>query len=252
MKHLCPVLIVLLAACGRDTAPSLAKKEQESSAKQIVKVDPATAVQVRGTVRFLGKKPARKRISMDSEEACEKMHKAPVFDASLITAKDNALVNAFVYIKEGLEGMNFEASKMAVVIDQRGCQFVPRVVGLRSGQTLTVKNSDPVSHSIHPQPKNNREWNQQQAPEAPDLERRFAYPEVVIPVKCNIHAWMRSYIGVVEHPFFAVTDETGTFEWDGVPPGEYTVAAWHEKAGETTQKVTLGPNASATLAFTFR
>jgi hypothetical protein len=189
---------------------------------------------------------------MDAEEACEKMQTKPVFSGAVLTGKQGGLAGAFVYVKSGLEGKVFEPVAQAVVLDQRGCQFVPRVVALRVGQPLSVKNSDPVSHNIHPQPRENREWNQQQSPGSPDLQRKFVRPEVLIPVKCNVHAWMKSYISVMDHPYFAVTDESGSFEWSTVPPGEYVLAAWHERLGELTEKVSVSKASPAEVTFTFR
>src|SRR5574338_202491 len=124
-------------------------------------------------------------------------NKEAVYEDAVQTDKGGGLTNAFGDVKTGLEGKSFAPAETAVVLEQGGSQFIPRVIGLRAGQTLAVKNSDPVSHNVHPVPQNNRDWNQQQPPDAPDLKRRFAYPEVMIPVKCNIHGWMRSYIGVL-------------------------------------------------------
>ena len=214
--------------------------------------DPNTAGTVQGNVTFLGTKPAAKVINMDAEEACQKLHPVPVVDQVVVTGKGNGLGNAFVYIKSGLEGKTFAPPQTAVELKQQGCQFVPRVIALRKGQTLAVKNSDPVSHNIHPQPQNNREWNQQQSPGAPDLERRFGFPEVMIPVKCNVHAWMKSYIAVMEHPYFAVTATDGTFRFEGLPSGNYVVAVWHEKFGELTQPLTVAAKADSKVSLTYR
>ncbi len=246
-----PLLTLLLAACGGNK-PATTKAEQPApQAVAYFQVDPATAAAIRGSVKFEGKVPAAKKISMEAEEDCEKLHKEPVFEAAVLVNKDRALANAFVYIKSGLEGKTFAPPAEAVVLEQKGCQFIPRVVALRTGQMLAVKNSDPVSHNIHPMPKNNRDWNQQQPPQAPDLKRKFPAAEVMIPVKCNVHAWMKSYIGVLDHPFFAVTSEDGAFTLKGLPPGEYTIAAWHEKFGEMTQKLTVAPSATAETSFAF-
>lgn len=237
----------VLAAVSCRQAP----KAEQTAAPEYFKTDPGTAGKLTGTVRFKGKPPAAKPISMNAEEACEKLHPRPVSSATVLVGEDGGLANAFVYIKSGLEGKSFEPPKEAVVLDQRGCMFVPRVVALRTGQTLTVKNSDPVSHNIHPRPQNNREWNQQMPPDSPDLQRRFARPEVMIPVRCNVHNWMRSWMAVLDHPWFAVTKEDGAFNWASVPPGDYTVAVWHETLGELTQNVKLGPKADEKLEFTF-
>lgn len=189
---------------------------------------------------------------MDAQPACQALHKAAVLDEQVLVSKTGGLANVFVYVKEGLESKAFAPAQQTVLLEQRGCQFIPRVIALQAGQTLAVRNSDPVSHNVHPKATNNRDWNQQQAPQAPDLERRFAHPEVMIPVKCDVHAWMRSYIGVLDHPFFAVTDTNGNFAIDGLPPGQYNLAAWHEVSGEMTQKVVLQKAETGTVRFVFR
>jgi hypothetical protein len=142
--------------------------------------------------------------------------------------------------------------KDPVTIDQQGCMFVPRAIGVRAGQMLLVSNSDQVSHNIHPMPQNNREWNQQQSPQSDALQHRFARAEIMIPVKCNVHAWMHAYIGVVEHPYFSVTGPDGSFVWNNVPPGDYTVAVWHEKLGQQSRQVHLEKSAQAAIDFEFR
>jgi plastocyanin len=249
VKHVLIIACVFaLAGCTQST-----KKEVKSTAPpEYFRVDASTAGKLSGTVKFTGKKAPSKVISMDAEEACQKLHQRPVREETVITGKDGSLANVFVYIKSGLEGKIFEPPKEAVMMDQRGCMFVPRVVAVRAGQTIAVKNSDPVSHNIHPRPRNNREWNQQQSPGAPDLARRFARSEVMIPVRCNVHSWMKSYIGVMEHPYFAVTGEAGAFEWAAVPPGDYVVAAWHEILGEQTGSVKLQPRGDQAVSLTFR
>lgn len=242
------LFILLLSACSKPDQ----QKATSTTPAEYYKPDPATAARVRGKVLFSGRKPPAKAISMNTEEACEELHDKPVLFSPVQTGKDGGLANVFVYIKSGLEDLAFEPPKETVVIDQRGCQYVPRVVALRAGQLLTVKNSDPVSHNIHPVPVNNREWNQQQPPGAPDLQRKFARPEVMIPVKCNVHNWMRSFVGVLDHPYFTVTGDTGAFEWDSVPAGEYTITAWHETLGELTQKIALARSSEQEVTFTFR
>ena len=121
-----------------------------------------------------------------------------------------------------------------------------------TGQPFHVSNSDPVTHNVHPMPEKNREWNQGQPSGAPEIERTFRFEEVMIPIKCNVHSWMRSYLGVVAHPFFSVTGDKGMFELAGLPPGDYTITAWHEKFGTQETKVTLAASAAGTAEFTFK
>lgn len=198
---------------------------------------------IQGTLRLGPSAEPGKQISMDSEEDCAKLHTEPVIEDR------NSL--ALVYIKTGLESQSYPAATTKVVIDQKGCLFAPRIVGARTGQTIAVKNSDPVSHSIHPMPKNNREWNQQQTPGGPDLERKFAYPEFLIPVKCNIHAWMKAYIAVLPHPYFATLGNGASFDFSQLPAGNYTLAAWHEIYGEKTMPVQLKAGEAFTANIVF-
>jgi plastocyanin len=249
MRRLAFAAALLAAGCNPSKPPAAPAKEEPVAYFQ---PDPATAAQVRGKARFEGKAPAAKRIAMDSDEDCRKLHKAPVFEDRVVAAKDGGLLNVLVYVKTGLEGKRFAPPSEAVKLEQTGCRFAPRVVALRTGQTLAVKNNDPVSHNVHPTPQNNRDWNQQQAPGAPDIERRFGFAEVAIPIKCNVHAWMRAYAGVFEHPYYAVTGRDGTFTLSGLPPGRYTLAAWHEAFGESVLEVTVGAGETGAADFLFR
>jgi hypothetical protein len=124
--------------------------------------------------------------------------------------------------------------------------------GIQTGQQFEVTNSDPVTHNIHPRAQVNREWNQSQAEGTPPLQRKFSQREIMIRVKCNIHPWMHAFIGVADHPYFAVTGADGTFELKNVPPGEYTIEAWQEELGVQEQRVTVAPSGKTEVAFTFK
>ena len=129
--------------------------------------------------------------------------------------------------------------------------YDPHVVVMETGQAFQVINADPVTHNIHPLPKDNREWNESQPPGAAPINQTFAHEEIAIPVKCNIHPWMKAYIAVFNHPYFAVTKEDGSFNLKNVPPGNYTLVAWHELYGTSMQPVTIGAKESKTLQITF-
>jgi len=139
-----------------------------------------------------------------------------------------------------------------VTIDQSGCWFRPRVQGIQVGQTLKVINSDPVTHNIHPMAHLNREWNHSQGAGDPPISRKFLKPEIMIPIKCNIHSWMHAYLGVLDHPYFAVSGEDGTFEIRNVPPGDYVIEAWQEKLGTQDQKITVAPSGKVETSFSFK
>lgn len=244
----CTAGLALLAACSGAPAP------KKPAAEPIVYtvVDPKTAATLTGKILFTGKRPAPIKIDMDEDPQCAKLHKNPVYDDRVAVGPGGGLANVFIYIKSGLEGKHFRPPEQVAAIDQHGCWFQPRVLGIETGQMLDVTNSDPVTHNIHPRAHVNREWNQSQSPGAAPLARRFIRPEIMIRVKCNIHGWMKAWIGVVDHPYFAVTGKDGAFEIGNVPPGAYTVAAWQEELGAQEQQVTVPPSGKLELTFTFR
>ncbi len=248
-------LAIALAACSSAPKPAAEapKADKAPVAKpDYFKVDASTAGSVHGKIQFRGKKPARKKIDVSEDPMCAKMHAAGLFDESLVVNPNGTLANVFIYVKSGLEGKTFEPPKEPVVLDQKGCGFSPRVIGIQTGQPLNVSNSDPVTHNIHPMAQINRAWNQSQDPGTEPLKRRFVQREVMIKVKCNIHSWMRAWIGAVEHPYFAVTGANGAFELPDLPPGDYTIEAWHEVYGVQEQKITVKASSKEEIAFTFK
>jgi plastocyanin len=155
-------------------------------------------------------------------------------------------------VKSGLPDKQWAVPASAVPIDQHGCMYEPHVIGIVAGQNIEVKNSDPINHNIHPQPSVNTEWNESQSPGEPPKMKTFARQEIMMPVKCNVHPWMRSYINVVSHPFFAVTGDDGTFTIKGLPPGTYTIEMRHEKYPAQEQQVTVGAKESKTVDFSIK
>jgi len=245
-------VVLAMTGCGGGEQKAAAPQPKAPEPVAYFHVDPATAATVHGKIVYHGPKMPRTLISMDSDPACEKANAGKkLYDEPLIVGQDGGVANVFVYVKTGLEGKKFEVPAESPVLDQHGCAFVPRVTGLQVSQVINIRNSDPVEHNIHPTPKNNRAWNEGMSPGAPDMKRHFARPEVMIRVKCNVHSWMRSYIGVMDHPYFAVTGADGAFELKGLPPGNYTVGIWHEKLGEMEQSVTVAASGNESLAFTY-
>jgi len=156
-----------------------------------------------------------------------------------------------VFVADGLGERNFDPPTEPAVIAQKGCLYQPHVLAVRANQPLEVVNNDSTAHNIHPTPANNREWNKAEPPGA-KVEEAFAREEIAIPVKCNIHPWMRGYIAVFKHPYFVVTKDDGTFDLSNLPPGTYTIKAWHEKLGTASQTITIGANESKVLSFVFK
>jgi plastocyanin len=234
------------------TAESKAGESKTSAPPNYFKVDEKTGSTISGKVTFSGKRPQLKLLDLTEDPECAKLHRKPVYDESLVVGRGGRLANAFVYIKSGLEGKVFEPPSTPVTIDQKGCMFQPRVLGIEVGQELKVTNSDPVTHNIHPRAEVNREWNHSQAGGDPPIERRFTKQEVMIRVKCNIHSWMHAWIGVADSPYFAVTGLDGSFVLKNVPPGDYTVGVWQERLGTQEQHVTVAPSSKQDLNFQFK
>lgn len=242
-------LFLLGTACQKKQAEQPAEQPAAPAAPA---VNPATAGVITGKVTLQGTPPQMMVIRMGAEPACEKAHKQPVRAEDVVTGPGNALENVVVYIQSGLGNYSYPVPSTPVKLDQVGCMYVPHVVAMMAGQQFEVLNSDPVTHNIHPLPKDNREWNESQPPNGAPIIKEFARPEVPIPVKCNIHPWMKAYICVFSHPYFAVTGSDGTFTIKDVPPGTYTLAAWQEKYGTQQVQVTVGPKETKTVDFTFR
>lgn len=244
---ICCVLLAVAAACG-STAP-------ESSAPAPVsgkRVDAATAGSISGRIVFEGAVPPVETIRMTSDKACvQNAGPNPQSDALLI-GSDGGVRNVFVWIREGLDAeYAFETPTAPMVIDQKGCVYSPRVAGVRVGQPIEIVNSDPTLHNVHALPMVNQEFNQGQPVQFSKLSRTFTAPEVMVRVKCDMHRWMAAWIGVVSHPYFSVSGSDGSFQIGNLPPGTYTLEAWHEKLGKKTAQVTIASSQTQTAAFTF-
>ncbi len=241
--------LALAAGCSKKEQSQESSKTETKEATQAAAtpIDPNTVATVNGVVKFDGTAPKPQKIDMSQDPACKGTNETETVEVS-----NGDLANVFVYVKDGLGDRTFEAPKEAVKIDQDGCRYHPHVLGVMAGQPVTIVNSDNTTHNIHPSPKDNREWNESQPPKGAAISKDFPRQEVLIPVKCNQHPWMKMYIGVVKSPFFAVTGKDGKYELKGLPPGTYTIAAVHEKFGEQDQKVTVGPKDTKTADFTFK
>jgi len=214
-------------------------------------IDPATAGTITGRVLFHGDPPVMPVIDMSSNPSCERQHKGPVKAQTVVVNPNATLRNAFVWIKDGLAPAHWSPPADSVRLTQSGCIYEPHVVGIMVDQTLEILNDDPVNHNVHAESQVNPAWNISEPPRAEHSLRKFSSPEVLFPITCSVHPWMRSYIGVSPHPFFAVTGDDGSFALRGVPPGTYTIEVVQEKLGNKEGKVTLAAGAAATLDFTY-
>jgi plastocyanin len=170
----------------------------------------------------------------------------------VVMGEGKSLQNVFVYVKEGLPNRIYPVPAEAVLLDQQKCRYLPRVLGVQVGQQLTVKNSDPLLHNVRAESAINEPFDVGTPVQGMEVKRTFVTREVMVPVKCNVHAWMNAYIGVLEHPYFAVSDESGRFSLPPLPPGTYTIEIWHERFGTQTQQVTVAATDTKDLTFTYR
>jgi plastocyanin len=248
-------LAVVSAACGggnQEQAPaSSGAAAGGSAAPASAPVDPATAANITGTIKLEGDAPKPEAIKMNADPVCMREGKGQTTEF-VMTGDGGTLQNVFVYVKDGLGNRTFSAPKEGVVLDQRGCHYRPHVFGIMVGQALEVVNSDPTLHNIHAMPKANQEFNTGQPIQGMKFNHTFSAKEVMVPFKCDVHGWMNAYAGVLDHPFFATTDASGKFEIKGLPPGDYTIEAWHEKLGTQEQKITVGAKEPKEANFAFK
>ncbi|MAF09057.1 hypothetical protein CMK11_01295 [Candidatus Poribacteria bacterium] len=204
---------------------------------------------IAGKVTFTGAAPVVATMDMNADPVCAGMHTGPVGGGDAIVAADGGLKNVIVYVQSGASS-NFSAPEAAVVLDQKGCVFEPHVVALQVGQTLKFVNSDTTTHNVHTLSDLNRAFNTSMPIPNMEIEKTFDDVEI-FKIKCDVHPWMSSWVGVFDNPFFAVTDADGSFELAGLPAGTYTVVAVHEKYGEKPTEVTVGDGEAGTADFAY-
>jgi len=204
---------------------------------------------ISGKVTYEGTPAKQKPIDMSKEPSCAQQHSTPITTETVVVGSGNSLVNVIVYISAGAP--DDSAPAQAVTITQKGCQYIPHVVPMVVNQELKVANEDQTSHNIHPLAKANHEWNKSQPPGTPPFSEKFSQPEF-IPVKCNVHPWMHSTFAVLKNSHYAVSGADGSFSLPNLPPGKYTVSAWHESYGEQTQEVTISGSETKTVNFVFK
>jgi plastocyanin len=210
------------------------------------------ASSVSGTVTFAGKPPALKPLSMDADPACAKKHSGPVPNEMLVLGNGSTMGNIMVFVSKGLPaGKTYPAPKTPVVMDQKGCVYVPHVMGIQVGQPYKILNSDGILHNVHTLPKVNKAFNRAMPANLKEVTTQFEREEAIFHTKCDVHPWMSAYVGVFNHPFYSVTGTDGKFTISGLDPGTYEITAWHEKLGTQTASITVAANDKKTQDFKF-
>lgn len=251
MRYMTLVLTLLFLVSLSSHSAATFQNPQETPAKPPYRPSGNEAT-LTGTIIFNGEVPRRPRYDMTADSVCVEQNREPVYVQDLLI-KQQRVLNTFIYLKDGepLNNYRFEVPDSEVVLAHKDCSYSPRVLGIRVGQRLSVVNSDRTVHNTHPTPRINQEWNMSQAVGGPPFITTFNRQELFIPIKDNHHPWERAYLGVFDHPFFAVSDEFGNYEIRGLPAGKYTLVAWHERLGEQVIPITIVGGESQKIDFTF-
>jgi plastocyanin len=240
------VFSVLFTACGGGGG-----QESTVPARQATPLDLSTVGTITGAVRFEGTAPDQSVAQLSGWSECSAQHPQGNPPAGDVLVKEGKLQNAMIYIKDGLGNRVFAVPTETVEMDQKGCVFIPRVLGAQVGQPLKFLNSDPMAHNVHGFAQKAKPWNISLSVKGTSRSVKVDKPESMIEIKCDIHPWMRAYVGVFDHPYFALSGADGSFTLNNVPPGEYTVEAWHERFGTRSQKVTVSAKETKAIEFAF-
>lgn len=234
------LLALFLAACGGESVCDRPRTPTP--------LDPGTTGTIAGTVAFAGTPPAMRPVQMNAE--CRALHAEPVLAGDALVA-DGRVENVFVWVKEGLGDRVFAVPRDPVVIDQKGCLYRPRVAGAQTCQPIEFRNSDAFLHNVRGAPRASSGWNFGMSLQGSTRTVRLEKPEIMVATRCDVHPWMVAYLGVLAHPFFAVTGPDGRFALPGVPAGDYVVAAWHERFGTREARASVRPGATAEVGFSY-
>jgi hypothetical protein len=260
--------LVLAVACGGGkevvdegelgeddhAAPTTAAAEGGESGGGTAAATPAAvadAATLAGTVKFEGGAPKMPAMQMGADPYCASQHSSPAPDEEVVVGAGGELANVIVFVKD-VPG-NYPAPQQVALLDQKGCQYIPHVTAVQVGQPIQIKNSDATLHNVHAMPEVNSQFNEGQPVQGMVSTKKFDKPEIKpFRIKCDVHGWMKSYMAVLPHPYHAVSQMNGTFSIANLPPGSYTLVAWHEKFGQQEQQITVGPKEQKQVAFTFK
>jgi len=251
------LLLLLAAGCSGGDSGSSGRPTTATPAPSPATGDAASGgdlmgtASVKGSVQFEGEAPGGKKIRMDADPFCTKQHPDGATTEEVVVNENGTLRNVFVYVKAGLEGRAYPVPTEPVTLDQNGCRYKPHIQGMMAGQAIKILNSDDTLHNIHAQPANNKAFNIAMPKYLKERDEAFDTPEVMVPIRCDVHSWMATYVGVVAHPFYSVSGADGTFDLSELPAGTYTIEAWHEKYGTQTEEVTVGDGESQEISFSF-
>jgi hypothetical protein len=245
----CTAVLAFAGCNSKPPAPpvstSTPSHTEEKSAAETVP-DAAT---ITGKVLFEGTAPKPEEITLD--EACQAAHSyQKKYREDFLVNENKTLRNCFVYIKSGID-KTFDPPSEPFLLDQKGCDYIPRVFGVQVGQRIQVRNSDAILHNVRGSTHINKVFNFMQPKQGQVDEKIFDKPEVMVQFKCDVHPWMSSWCGVLPHPYFAVTGEDGTFTIKNLPPGTYTLEAWHEVLGRKAAEVTVAANETKEIEFQY-
>ena len=207
----------LLVGCG--------KSQSGDSAGPTLTVDPTTAGSIAGTVTYNGSAPSLPPIDMSASPACVQANPSPVRPPVIVTGDGGTLANVAVFVKDGIGNYKFDGPATPAILAQKNCMYEPHVMALMTNQPFEIENNDPTMHNVHPMPKQNRQWSNSQPAGSAALKETFSRPEFAMPVLCNVHPWMRAFVFVFDHPYYAITPKSGAFTLGNLPPGRYTIEA---------------------------
>lgn len=254
LSTLTPLICTLGALTGADTATDAVGPVATPApvvAPAVEKVDWADSMAkatVSGAIKFKGDAPERAVLDTSSDGKC---HGPEILDETVIVSDAGGLKNVFVWVSDGLDDYKFETPTEPAVLTQKGCTYVPHVLGVMEKQTLQILNEDATTHNVHSFSKKNKGFNQAQPEGAPALEKVFKRDEDLFQIKCDMHAWMGCWVAVVENPFFTVSDDAGNFSLPKLPAGTFEISLRHETLGTQTKTVTVVEGADQALEFSF-